>query len=178
MPVIQKTGALICRYRIFGSEMANPESERIPLRFEEIGWEDEARDAVKEFCEKAGLPASSAPWGKVVRIFVLRGLDDRIEASARIEMIYGRPFVESVAVRADLRGRGLGREIVNHAISRAKELGYDKIWAIARVPEFYERLGFVKETDRELTTRQKKDCLKCDQYLKECHPLLMRRDIE
>ncbi|MEM2838902.1 MAG: GNAT family N-acetyltransferase [Thermoplasmata archaeon] len=147
------------------------------MRFEEIDWDDEARKNVQAFCEEAGLPASSTPWGKVVKIFVLRGSDGQIEASARIEMIYGRPFVESVAVRSDLRGRGLGREIVNHVLTKAKGLGYDKIWAIARVPEFYERLGFVKETDEELTTRQKKDCLSCEQYLKECHPLLMRKDI-
>jgi|YelNatPaOPRAMG01_1025707.scaffolds.fasta_scaffold05038_5 N-acetylglutamate synthase-like GNAT family acetyltransferase len=151
--------------------------EGISTRIEEMDWNDDARIAVQEFCEKAGLPPSATPWGKVLKIFVLRGADGRIEATARIEMIYGRPFVESVAVRSDLRGKGLGRLIVNHAVSRAHELGFHSVWAIARIPEFYRKLGFVEERDRELIARQRNDCLKCDQYGRECFPLLMRKDV-
>lgn len=144
---------------------------------QEIDWNDAARTEVLRFCTEQGLPASSTPWGKVVKIFVLRQSDESIEATARLEMIYNHPFIESVAVRYDLRGKGLGKIIVGHVLRKARELGYESIWAVARVPEFYKKLGFVAETDMKLVKHIKNDCMKCEQYLKECHPLLMRKDI-
>ena len=146
-------------------------------KFQEIDWKDSARTEVLRFCVRQGLPASSVPWGKVIKIFVLRGSDGNIEATARLEMIYDHPFIESVAVRADLRGKGLGRIVVDHVVRKAREFGCDKIWAVARVPRFYRKLGFVDETDLNLVASLRNDCMKCDQYLKECFPSLMRKDI-
>lgn len=148
------------------------------LRFQEIDWNDRARAEVLRFCTEQGLPASSNPWGEVIKIFLLRGSDGKIEATARLEIIYGHPFIESVAVRSDLRGKGLGKTVVEHAIRKARELGYCKIWAVARVPEFYKKVGFVDEIDSRLVASIRNDCSKCDQYLKECFPSLMRKDIE
>lgn len=159
--------------------MANPgsESDKETVRFEEIDWGDRACDDVLRFCTMQGLSMSSTPWGKVMKIFVLRGTDGGIEATARLEIIYGHPFVESVAVRSDIRGKGLGRLVVDCVVQRARKLGYDRIWAVARVPEFYRKLGFEDETDLKMVSKIRNDCMKCDQYLKNCFPSLMRKDI-
>lgn len=147
-------------------------------RFEEIDWNDDSRIEIVRFCAAQGLPAALTPWGKVIRIFALRGKDKRLEATARLEIIHGYPFIESVAVRKDLRGSGLGRMIVEYALNRARELGYLRVWAVARVPEFYRKLGFVDETDSKLVREIREDCKKCDEYLKKCFPSLMRKDIK
>lgn len=56
--------------------------------------------------------------------------------------------VESVRVRSDLRGRGLGRELMEHVISLARERGAARVElttnaARVRAQEFYRELGFV-----------------------------------
>ena len=56
--------------------------------------------------------------------------------------------VESVRVRSDLRGAGLGRELMEHVIALGRERGAARIELTtnaqrARAQEFYRGLGFV-----------------------------------
>jgi GNAT superfamily N-acetyltransferase len=56
--------------------------------------------------------------------------------------------VESVRVRSDLRGRGLGRELMEHVIALARDRGAARVELTtngqrARAREFYADLGFV-----------------------------------
>lgn len=56
--------------------------------------------------------------------------------------------VESVRVRSDLRGRGLGRELMEHVISLARERGAARVElstnaARVRAQQFYTGRGFV-----------------------------------
>lgn len=58
-------------------------------------------------------------------------------------------MLESVHVRAALRGRGIGEAMVNHAITEARRRGVRQVQLtsnMARVDahRFYERLGFTK----------------------------------
>ncbi|HSE10789.1 MAG TPA: GNAT family N-acetyltransferase [Nocardioidaceae bacterium] len=56
--------------------------------------------------------------------------------------------VESVRVRSDLRGTGLGRELMEHIVDRARSRGAARVELTtnakrARAREFYEGFGFV-----------------------------------
>jgi GNAT superfamily N-acetyltransferase len=56
--------------------------------------------------------------------------------------------VESVRVRSDLRGRGLGRELMQHVIDLARTRGVARVELTTnarrvRAQEFYKGLGFV-----------------------------------
>ena len=56
--------------------------------------------------------------------------------------------VESVRVRSDLRGRGLGRELMEHVVSLARERGAARVELSTnagrvRAQQFYAGLGFV-----------------------------------
>ncbi len=56
--------------------------------------------------------------------------------------------VESVRVRSDRRGQGLGRELMDHVVSLARERGAARVelttnTARVRAQEFYKELGFV-----------------------------------
>lgn len=57
-------------------------------------------------------------------------------------------FIEDVAIREKYRGQGIGADLVEHLIEKAKSLGCYKI-NLSCFPEriaFYERLGFKQES--------------------------------
>ena len=59
-----------------------------------------------------------------------------------------RGEVVRLAVRADARGRGLGRALMERATERARELGFTLLWLTTHVDttadRFYERLGWTR----------------------------------
>jgi GNAT superfamily N-acetyltransferase len=60
-----------------------------------------------------------------------------------------RAVIEAVRVHRDLRGEGLGTELIEWAITRSKELGASLVQLTSDATRtdahrFYERLGFVR----------------------------------
>jgi GNAT superfamily N-acetyltransferase len=57
----------------------------------------------------------------------------------------GRPalLLRGMAVEPDLQGTGIGRQVLDEAIGRARREGFELLWAKARdsAVGFYERLG-------------------------------------
>jgi len=58
--------------------------------------------------------------------------------------VYSRKLaeVQSLAVRADYQGRGIGHELVGRCVQRAKELGVVEVMAISSSDEFLKSCGF------------------------------------
>jgi predicted GNAT family N-acyltransferase len=75
-------------------------------------------------------------------------LDDRTPAAtARLIARGGNAKIGRVAVMPDYRGTGLGRDLMIHILTQAKDLGFAEsaIEAQVTVIPFYERLGYVAE---------------------------------
>lgn len=82
-------------------------------------------------------------------------LDGQVVATAQLTWVRHLTYVgglmcqvESVRVRSDLRGAGLGRLLMEHVASLARERGAARVElttnrARTRAQEFYQRLGFV-----------------------------------
>lgn len=82
-------------------------------------------------------------------------LDGRVVATAQLTWVRHLTYVgglmcqvESVRVRSDHRGLGLGRELMDHIVGVARERGAVRVElttnrARERAQEFYQRLGFV-----------------------------------
>ena len=82
-------------------------------------------------------------------------LDGRVVATAQLTWVRHMTYrgglmcvVESVRVRSDLRGRGLGQELMRHVLALARELGAVRVELTTnasrvRARSFYEELGFV-----------------------------------
>lgn len=58
--------------------------------------------------------------------------------------VYSRKLaeVQSLAVRAEYQGRGIGHELVGRCVQRAKELGVVEVMAISSSDEFLKSCGF------------------------------------
>ena len=69
--------------------------------------------------------------------------------------------VRSLVVHPDLRGNGIGRQLVEAAIAEAQYLEMSRVYLFTRIPAFFERLGFVAVDRAELPYKAFKDCLQC-----------------
>lgn len=81
--------------------------------------------------------------------------------------------VEWLAVERGLRRKGIGRRLVLRVAEDAKSLGAKELWALARAPEFFLRVGFVLSSEDESPGPTYAGCAKCPQYRKTCHPKIV-----
>ena len=50
--------------------------------------------------------------------------------------------VRSLVVRRDLRGRGVGRRLLEAVVAEAELLNIARVYALTRMPKFFEKNGF------------------------------------
>lgn len=73
--------------------------------------------------------------------------------------------VRSLIVDKNYRKKGVGKELVIRALSEAKKLGLDTVFALTYEPGFFKKIGFV-ETPKEDLPEHKiwADCIKCKHF--------------
>lgn len=84
--------------------------------------------------------------------------------------------VRSLVVREDLRGKGVGRLLVNAVLEEARGLDIARVYALTRQPDFFARNGFYEVDRSELPWKVFKDCMRCRLY-SECDEVAMIRDL-
>jgi len=85
--------------------------------------------------------------------------------------------VEWLAVSEELRGKGIGGLLVGKIEAEAKARGAARIWALARAPRFFEKIGFRKSTMDELGGPTMSNCLLCSQFQTSCFPAVVVKDL-
>jgi GNAT superfamily N-acetyltransferase len=117
-------------------------------------------DVIREI-DEAEVPASSyaAAFDEICadahQDLLVGEVDGQVVATAQLTWVRHLTYVgglmcavESVRVRSDLRGRGLGRDLIEHVVERARERGAARVELATnaqrlRAQEFYRGLGFV-----------------------------------
>jgi len=127
-------------------------------------------EAVRKLALSAGL--EDGTFDGLVRVY---GLFDEDEVVACVALKRsGNVFsVEWLAVEKDLRGRGIGRKLVTRVADDARSLGASDLWALARAPDFFLRIGFKLSSDEESPGPTYGVCTKCKQYKHTCHPRIV-----
>ena len=85
---------------------------------------------------------------------------------------------EWLSVRSDLRGQGIGATLVRKAVEHAKERGAKRLWALARAPDFFLRIGFSLSAPEDSPGPTFAGCSKCNQYNRSCFPKIVVLDLE
>lgn len=77
--------------------------------------------------------------------------------------IYGSALAEirSLAVRRQIRGKGLGSKLVAFALLEAQKKRIARVFAVTHAPEFFLRHGFVASSRRALPEKLERDCCIC-----------------
>lgn len=76
---------------------------------------------------------------------------------------YGAELAEirSVAVDPNVRGCGIGSNLIAFALGKARERAIARVFAVTHAPEFFERHGFVASSRKLLTEKIARDCCAC-----------------
>lgn len=88
-----------------------------------------------------------------------------------------RYSVDWLAVAERMRGKGLGDGLVGMIAKEAKRRGANRLWALARAPEFFKRIGFRRIAADDGIGPELANCLICRQYQKSCFPAIMIKDL-
>lgn len=84
--------------------------------------------------------------------------------------------VRSLVVRENLRGRGIGEQLVNAVVQEARWLRIARVYALTRVPGFFVKSGFNTVEKHELPYKVFKDCIHC-RLFPGCDEIAMVRDL-
>lgn len=89
------------------------------------------------------LPRTTSELQELVRNGFLAEVDGRIVGFAALE-VYSRKLSEirSLAVSADLQRAGIGRQLVQMCVDRARELDVLEVMAITSSEDFFRNCGF------------------------------------
>lgn len=118
----------------------------------------------------AGL--EDGPFEDIVTIYGFFD-EDRIIASAALKRSGDVFSVEWLAVEEGLRKQGYGRRLVSKVADDAKAFGASDLWALARAPEFFLKIGFELRSEDESPGPTHAACSKCRQYKRTCHPRIV-----
>lgn len=72
--------------------------------------------------------------------------------------------VRSLVVRDDLRGQGIGEQLLQALVEEAHRLEIARVYALTRVEKFFTRNNFQVIDRQELPYKVFKDCTRCPLY--------------
>lgn len=87
----------------------------------------------------------------------------------------GEYICDGIAIDPAWRGTNLGKALLNKGIEEVQKQGGDRMFLVARAPEFFRKSGF--ETVEREEAPNFFECFSCPQYKVNCHPEVMRLDI-
>lgn len=133
-------------------------------------------DELRRIGIEAGLEPGDREEDVVAAWGVFEG--DELVGGIALEKLHGLDLIGWMVVAERLRGRGIGRRLLERLEADARERGIDRLWATARAPGFFMRSGYTVAGgggEREVLLP---GCFACDQYQISCHPKVVKKDLQ
>ena len=146
--------------------------ENTGIEIIQISGPDEEKEMDRFFMEN-DLEYSDEHPVETDRINIWKALDDegRIMGGLALALRQGEYIIDGIAVDKAARGKGLGERLLVKAVARSRELDAERIYLVARSPEFFRHFGFCTVPREEAP--EFFECLGCPQYGVTCHPEVM-----
>jgi N-acetylglutamate synthase-like GNAT family acetyltransferase len=108
------------------------------------------------------LPRTESEIREHIGRFLVLEDKDRLAGFVALEP-YGGDLAEirSLAVSPEIRGRGLGGRLVQHALAEARRRKIARVFAVTQSPDFFTRRGFARSSRRALPEKIERDCNTC-----------------
>ena len=111
----------------------------------------------------------------LVKCWQITDEEDKLVGAFVLARREGEYICDGIAIDARLRGTGLGGELLALGIEETRARGGDRMFLVARAPEFFRKNGFVTIPRQEAPNFF--ECLTCPQYGISCHPEVMKIDL-
>lgn len=99
-----------------------------------------------------------------------------VQGGAVLAMRQGEYICDGIAVNPQYRKENIGSELLSLMTDEIRKRGGDSLFLVARAPGFFARNGF-SEVARD-SAPMFFECFDCPQYGTECHPQVMKLEIE
>ncbi|NLB35370.1 MAG: N-acetyltransferase [Elusimicrobia bacterium] len=124
------------------------------------------------------LPRSLNQIYENIRDFWIVEVEDNLVACGALHPVWGdMAEIKSLAVNEDFHKRGYGKIIVEACISECETLGVDKVFALTFVPEFFEKMSFVREDKNKMPHKIWTECINCPHF-PDCNEILVVKDLK
>jgi amino-acid N-acetyltransferase len=124
------------------------------------------------------LPASLSRLYEQLRDFFVYEIDGEVVACGALHVLWeDLGEVRSLAVKYELRGKGIGRVLVDACKDEAKGLGLPRIFCLTYSVKFFQRNGFREVDKNSLPHKIWADCINCPQF-PDCSEVPMVFDLE
>jgi amino-acid N-acetyltransferase len=123
------------------------------------------------------LPRSLSEIYENLRDYVVAEKEGEIVGCCALHVTWGDlAEVKSLAVRDDLRGGGLGRQLVESCLGEAQRLGLPRVFVLTYIPGFFARFGFRQVEKSELPQKVWSECIRCPKF-PDCGEVGMVKDM-
>ena len=130
-------------------------------------------------CAEFGLmlPRSLASLYEKVRDYQVAEHDGRVVGVAGLGVMWAHlTEIYALAVDPSMRGRGLGRRLVEACLDDARRLGIRQVMTLTYEQAFFEKLGFGVVDRARLPLKVWSECLRCPKN-QACDEIAMMREL-
>ncbi len=85
--------------------------------------------------------------------------------------------IKSLAVKEDMKGKGVGSSLVQACLKEAKELGVKRVFVLTYAVDFFEKLGFYTVQKENLPHKVWGECINCVKF-PSCDETAMQMEVE
>ena len=124
------------------------------------------------------LPRTAAELCESLRDFHVYVADGRIEGCCALHVdMADLAEIRTLLVAEHLRGTHIGVGLLEACIGEAHELGLPRLYALTRVPGFFQKHGFREIDKHELPHKVFRDCVRCPLF-PDCDEVALIHDLE
>lgn len=111
------------------------------------------------------LPRSRSVLYQYIRDFVVAEINGEMVATGALHILWSDlAEVRALAVNEDMKGKGIGLQLVNFFLKEAQELGITKVFTLTYQPDFFKKLGFNIVDKEEMPHKVWKECINCSKF--------------
>lgn len=111
------------------------------------------------------LPRTEKSLYENLQGFTVAIADNRVVGAAGLHILWkDLAEIRSLAVAPGRQGQGVGRKLVEHLITDARNLGIPHVLSLTYQTHFFDKLGFVTVKKESLPHKIWKDCIHCKKF--------------
>ena len=111
------------------------------------------------------LPRSLSDLYETLRDFWICEYNNRVIACCALHIAWSDLVeIRSLAVEKQYQKKGIGRELVDAALSEAKGIGAASVFTLTYIPKYFKKYGFRKINKEKLPQKIWVECINCPKF--------------